>query len=148
MAYRGGNSTHGRFGGRTGIAVASSWRRGPFVRVSDEPIYPDYNEDPGLFMDSRGSFHIISHYWKGGPGGHAFSADGRQWSFAGRGFGKEITYTNGSTVTIRTRERPQVVTLGGKPALLFTCVSRPCNTLCNSVLLPVVLHKASIYLSI
>lgn len=123
MAYRAGNMTHGPTGGQTGIAVASSWR-GEFRRISDKgPAYPDFNEDPGLFRDSRGNFHIISHYWTDGPGGHAFSADGLQWTFAGQAYGHDIAYANGSTAPCATRERPQVVTLAGKPALLFTGVT-------------------------
>ena len=123
MAYRGGNQTHGLCcGGRTGAAVASSWRA-PFERVSDGPVYPDFNEDPGLFADARGNMHIISHYWKDGPGGHAFSADGRSWSFAGQAYGFGINYTNGRSGTVKTRERPQVVSVGGVPAFLFTGVT-------------------------
>ena len=41
MAYRGGwDPWH------VGIAIADSWR-GPFQRVSDDPVFPDINEDPG-----------------------------------------------------------------------------------------------------
>ena len=119
MAYRAGNASHGPNGGRTGIAVAPSWEA-PFERVSDKPVYPDVNEDPGLFVDARGNFHIVSHYWKHGPGGHAFSADGRSWSFAGQAYGFEMNYTDGSSVTLKRRERPQVVSIGGEPAFLFT----------------------------
>ena len=107
MAYRGGNQSHapGNYHGilaRTGVAVAPSWRE-PFERVSDGPVYPDVNEDPGLFVDARGNFHIISHYWKDGPGGHAFSADGRSWAFAGRAYGYDLNYTDGSTGRVKSR---------------------------------------------
>jgi hypothetical protein len=124
MAYRGGNQS--RAIGHpclTGIAVAPSWQA-PFERVTtDAPAYPDINEDPGLFVDARGNFHIVSHYWEDGPGGHAFSADGLSWTFAGQAYGFGINYTDGSTAVNKRRERPQVVSIGGKPALLFTGVT-------------------------
>ena len=125
MAYRAGNTSgsvenHGR-PGRVGVAFAPSWRQ-PFERKSEQPIFPDVMEDPGIFRDERGNFHIVSHYWKNGPGGHGVSKDGLSWTFVGQAYGYDIAWANGSTSTLAGRERPQVVSLGGKPALLFTGV--------------------------
>jgi hypothetical protein len=59
--------------------------QGPFERVSDEPVFPDINEDPGLFVDTRGNFHILTHDFANPTGGHAYSEDGLIWKFAGQG---------------------------------------------------------------
>jgi hypothetical protein len=68
MAYRGGDNPH-----LVGIAMADSWR-GPYVQISDQPVFATPNEDPGLFVDQRGNLHMLTHYMQGRePGGHAFS---------------------------------------------------------------------------
>ena len=87
MAYRGGwNPWH------VGIAVAPSIF-GPYKHVSQaSPAFPDINEDPGLFLDQRGHFHMITHYFgPSGPAGHAFSEDGLTWKFAGQAYNFTIT---------------------------------------------------------
>lgn len=105
-----------------GIAIAASWR-GPFERVSDAPIFPDINEDPGLFRDKRGNFHILTHDFKApATGGHAVSRDGITWKFAGQAYGHSMQYDDGSSIDFARRERPQVLSLDGVPALLFTGV--------------------------
>ena len=102
--------------------MAPSWR-GPYTRVSDQPAFPIQNEDPGLFADQRGNFHMLTHYFgPHGPGGHAFSADGLQWTFAGQAYDLWLHYDDGKSTRVARRERPQVLSLGGKPALLFTGV--------------------------
>ena len=145
MAYRGGWSPW-----HIGIAVAPSWR-GPYRRVSDEPAFPIENEDPGwclrlpaylnclnclwltgavlrlcsagLFVDQRNNFHMLTHYFgRDGPGGHAFSEDGLHWTFAGQAYDLMLRYDDGTSTRVARRERPQVLSLGGKPALLFSGV--------------------------
>ena len=77
----------------------------------------------GLFLDTRGNFHILTHYFgRSGPGGHAFSTDGRSWKFAGQAYGPHMTYTDGSSIDFGRRERPQVLSLNGTPSFLFTGV--------------------------
>ena len=44
-------------------------------------------QDPGLFRDQRGNFHMLTHYFgHDGPAGHAYSEDGLAWSFAGQAY--------------------------------------------------------------
>jgi hypothetical protein len=131
MAYRGGwNPWH------VGIAVAPSWKD-PFVRVSDDPAFPIINEDPGIFQDASGNFHILTHYFgPDGPGGHAFSRDGVLWKFAGTAYNFSLQYENGNAVELARRERPQVLSLDGKPAWLFTGVQPkqgPSHTLVQQI---------------
>ena len=117
MAYRGGWSPW-----HVGLAVAPSWR-GPYRRVSDEPAFAVQNEDPGLFVDQRGNFHMLTHYFgPRGPGGHAFSRDGLSWTFAGQAYDLWLHYDDGKSTRVARRERPQVLSLGGKPSLLFSGV--------------------------
>ena len=57
MVFRAGNTSgsvnnHGR-PGRIGVAFAPSWRE-PFERKSEQPIFSDVMEDPGLFIDEHG----------------------------------------------------------------------------------------------
>ena len=57
--------------------MAPSWE-GPYTRAAEDPAFAIQNEDPGLFVDQRGNFHMLTHYFgPDGPGGHAFSADGQ-----------------------------------------------------------------------
>ena len=83
-------------------------------------MFPDVQEDPGIFRDARGNFHILTHDFADPTGGHAFSADGLNWTFAGQAYGRTMQLANGSSVSFSRRERPQVLVLDGKPAFLFT----------------------------
>ena len=57
------------------------------------------------------------------PGGHAFSSDGgRRWSFAGAAYNQSLRYKHGNSTRLSRRERPEVLSLDGKPSLLFTGV--------------------------
>lgn len=78
-----------------------------FVHCFCQPsqVFPDVNEDPGLFVDTRGNFHILTHnFASSGPGGHAFSKDGLSWTFAGGAYNSSgavdftIRYENGTSV--------------------------------------------------
>ena len=85
--------------------------------------FSDDSFSSGLFVDARGNFHLLTHYFgRSGPGGHAFSADGRSWKFAGQAYGPRMTYTDGSGIDFGRRERPQVLSLNGTPSFLFTGV--------------------------
>ena len=86
-----------------GMATAPSWR-GPFTAVGTTPITAPESEDPSVFRDPRGNFHLltnINNCHKHCPagvacGGHAHSADGLTWSdlYVGA-FGPVITLEAG-----------------------------------------------------
>lgn len=59
------------------------------------------------------------------PGGHAFSSDGRHWSFAGSAYNQSLRYAHGNRTRLVRRERPEVLSLQGQPSLLFTGVVGP-----------------------
>ena len=100
-----------------GMATAPTWQ-GPYTAVGTTPITTPESEDPSVFRDPRGNFHLLTNvntYHKHCPagvacGGHAHSADGIHWSalFVGA-FGPVITFENGTVYNAAYVERPQVV---------------------------------------
>ena len=130
MAYRGGPTqelpvrSHDFW--KIGMAVTDGWDK-PFKRVGAAPISTTMSEDPGIFQDHRGNFHLITHLLKGcpnkacgGPGGHFYSPNGLDWTFAGQAYGFELTWDDGTKEHLSRRERPQVLMVKGKPSVLFT----------------------------
>ena len=80
-------------------------------------------EDPFLYFDARGHFHVLSHVWSALPfpsnsiSGHAFSIDGHDWTFSPHEpYNNSITHADGSVQLFATLERPK---------LLFTDRTRP-----------------------
>ena len=59
------------------------------------------------------------------PGGHAFSADLREWTFAGQAYGMNVTWDDGTQEAMIRRERPFVLLVNGTPAYLFNAVTPP-----------------------
>eukprot|EP01046_Picozoa_sp_COSAG06_P026725 COSAG06_NODE_2316_length_7094_cov_4.313796_1_plen_476_part_10 len=133
LAYRGGpcglsykNHTPQQWCDRShvGIATAPSWDA-PFKRIGHVPTYPNLTEDPGLFRDARGNFHILSHWFRNTKGGHAFSRDGLNWHFAGDAYDSSLEWDDGSHEILGRRERPQVLVIDGVPSVLFNGASMP-----------------------
>ena len=100
-----------------GMATAPSWR-GPYRAVGTLPITSPESEDPSVFRDPRGNFHLLTnvnnchnHCAAGvACGGHAHSRDGLAWSVLHVGsFGPVITFENGTVYNAAYVERPQVV---------------------------------------
>ena len=65
---------------------------------------------------------MITHLLKGpgGPGGHFYSPDGLDWTFAGQAYDFELAWDDGTKEHLSRRERPQVLMVEGKPSVLFT----------------------------
>jgi hypothetical protein len=90
-------------------------------------------EDPYLFIDKRGHWHVIYHAYNAAtdrPGGgslvslHHFSGDGLRWRASPTPpYTNEVQWADGSTSTVATRERPKLI-LGqdGTPTALVTAV--------------------------
>lgn len=86
-------------------------------------------EDPGVYRDKRGGFHMLfnansghSHCKSGVPcGGHAWSRDGLSWSAPLiPAFGTVVHYADGSSRTFDFVERPQIAQEDdGTPLTLF-----------------------------
>jgi len=119
-----------------GIAVADHWSK-VFTRRKGFPIVSPADgsgnhEDPFLFQNHRG-FHIITHDQSGGSvcggsafgstcGAHVWSKDSYEW-FVGKEavYNSTVTFRDGSTNELKTRQRPQLVFEPGssRPIALF-----------------------------
>ena len=99
-------------------------------------------EDPHLFFDRHGHFHVFGHCYKclnypasdcgpapNTPSGHGFSEDGVKWTWIG---GADAPYffttpaRGGGNFTVGTRERPSVFFDDSlAPAVLITAAAPP-----------------------
>eukprot|EP00037_Helgoeca_nana_P034640 m.422220 g.422220 ORF g.422220 m.422220 type:complete len:511 (+) comp36686_c0_seq1:169-1701(+) len=127
---RGDHGKAGRGGYGMGLAKASGWA-GPYTPVAtdgalgfwDAPVLPSAGtpqancEDPTLYRDTRGDFHMIFHYFglggdHGDHGGHAHAAaNGSGWVFS-PGHAYELAVSFGATITPAVydyRQRPHVL---------------------------------------
>lgn len=119
---------------RIGLTKAPSWR-GPYSRVSEDPIFTGrkddrktFVEDPFIWMDHKGRgvkglFH--GHWDENGYYGFAENIEG-PWTFRDvPAYTNEVHLTDGSKSTLRQRERPQVWfdEETGEPSVLFTGVA-------------------------
>eukprot|EP01060_Flectonema_neradi_P009144 TRINITY_DN16538_c0_g1_i1.p1 TRINITY_DN16538_c0_g1~~TRINITY_DN16538_c0_g1_i1.p1 ORF type:complete len:411 (+),score=44.06 TRINITY_DN16538_c0_g1_i1:54-1235(+) len=111
----------------------TGWQ-GPYTVIGTEPIVKPESEDPMVWRDHRGNFHLFTNvntYHKrclsGVPcGGHSWSRDGISWStqFIGA-FGPVIHLSNGTVWNNSYIERPQVVQNDdGTPLTFYTGLGR------------------------
>lgn len=78
----------------------------------------DYHvEDPFLWVDSAGRWHIINHAYSNmqfnscgvsDVSAHWFSPDGRAWTFSRQPYGHTVRYDDGTAHTYTTLERPNL----------------------------------------
>jgi len=80
------------------------------------PIISHTGEDPSVFVDHRGNYHMMFNALpykcvpKFDQGGHAWSKDGIEWSTPRTGaFDTTIQFTDGTSMKCERRERPQMV---------------------------------------
>lgn len=120
LAYRGcpQNCEEGPATELLNLATASTFK-GPYTRVQDQPIISAPNEDPFIWQDKRGNFHMLLHSTE--PGGgfgdgpkvgrHAYATqlDG-PWQFNGRtlAYSTLVHFSDGTTIDYFRRERPQL----------------------------------------
>ena len=124
-----------------GVAYGATWA-GPYVDLTpDAPIFPFASEDPCIFVSPEtGSFHMFAHTDASGEAekpvvwphvsAHAFAASpSGPWTVAASPpYTRAIEWETGEVATVRTRERPQVIFLDGKPSLLVNGVSPDVNS--------------------
>ena len=91
-------------------------------------------EDPFMWIDAKGHWHIINHVYDVGEyehcgnstvSAHLFSFDGFEWhTTATQPFGTEVALSDGGTMTLSTRERPKLLFAGnGTATHLFSGAS-------------------------
>jgi hypothetical protein len=100
------------------LVSAAKWD-GAWMKVVAPTFHkPSGWEDPTLWFDRRGNFHVIFHVYALEPyakhnerySGHAFSVNGIDWTFsAAEPFNGTVQFTDGSSQTFATRERPQLI---------------------------------------
>ena len=79
-------------------------------------MYTHTSEDPSVFQDQRGNYHMLVNALPGGcnpkvqQGGHAWSHDGVKWSEPRVGaYNTTVLFTDGTNMTCSRRERPQML---------------------------------------
>jgi len=103
-----------------------------------DPVFQHTAEDPSVFVDHRGNWHMLVNAFPGGcnpklqQGGHAWSKDGVVWSEPRAGaYNTTFVTTDNQTITCGRRERPQIITdpITGKPLVMTAgvtgCPSEP-----------------------
>lgn len=100
------------------LATAPSYP-GPYTKVQPQPLFFAPNEDPFIWRDKRGHFHMLTHSLEAdggfgdGPkvGRHTYSRmmEG-PWTFNNRSlaFSTLVEYSDGTIVDFYRRERPQL----------------------------------------
>lgn len=102
-------------------------------------------EDPFLYVDARGNWHLLFHVYtldvpatcvNSTVSGHWFSPDGLSWTASPTApFGNNVAFTDGSAMTVATRERPKLLfNSAGEPTHLVNgvtggashCAPTPC----------------------
>ena len=92
------------------------------------PIFNHTAEDPSVFVDHRGNYHMLVNALPGGcspklqQGGHSWSRDGVTWSEPRAGaYDTTLRFTDGASLQCTRRERPQMVLdQAGKPLVMFS----------------------------
>ena len=133
------------------IAISETGYRGPYTKVQNDPLFMAPNEDPFVWRDKRGHYHMLLHSveadggFGAGPkvGRHAFARNySGPWTFDNRtlAFSTEVKYNDGSTTNYYRRERPQLYFSddGEMTPLLMTTGVQPVNsTMSLSIIVPV-----------
>lgn len=118
MAYRGCLWNCGDELEQIGVAVAPNFT-GPYIRAHDHPIFPDNTEDPFVWRDKRGNFHMFVHSLEAGGGfgsgpkvgRHAYARNWNgEWTYNNEtlAYSTYVTFTDGTATNYSRRERPQL----------------------------------------
>lgn len=121
LGYRGSDALHVE---KLGAAIASNWS-GPYRSVTPAaPIVNATGEDPALWVDKRGNFHMLFHAFAT-MGGHVFSrALAGPWTLSDVApYNATISWSNGTTITYAERERPELLLdADGTPLVFYSAV--------------------------
>ena len=75
-----------------------------------------------MYKDPRGGYHCLMHafprkaYKNILPGGHAFSPDGRNWTYTGVAYNNTVHFSDGTSQAMCRRERPALLYASGVPS--------------------------------
>lgn len=101
------------------IASSPSGFLGPYTKLDSEPIFKNSNEDPFIWRDKRGNWHMLLHSLEAGGGfgdgpnvgRHAFSRNWEgPWTYNTKtlAYTTTIDYDDGFSIDFLRRERPQL----------------------------------------
>ncbi|CEJ92711.1 hypothetical protein VHEMI08346 [[Torrubiella] hemipterigena] len=133
------------------VAVSPTGYLGPYTKIGPDPIFENGNEDPFVWRDKRGNWHMLLHSLEAdggfgnGPkvGRHAFARDYKgPWTFVDRSlaFSTEVKYSDGSTIDFFRRERPQLYFSDDgemTPLFMTTGVQPRNNPMSYTVIVPI-----------
>ncbi|OAA40410.1 Glycosyl hydrolase family 43, five-bladed beta-propellor domain protein [Beauveria brongniartii RCEF 3172] len=136
------------------LAVAATGYRGPYHRVQADPVFLADNEDPFVWRDKRGHWHMLTHSLEAeggfgnGPkvGRHAYARDyAGPWTLSTQqqrslAFDTTVRWDDGGEVRFYRRERPQLMfSEDGEmtPLLLTTGVQPRGSAMSYTVIVPV-----------
>lgn len=133
------------------VAVSPSGFKGPYTKIGADPIFQNGNEDPFVWRDKRGNYHLLLHSLEAdggfgnGPkvGRHAFARDYRgPWTFGDKSlaFSTEVEYADGRKIDFYRRERPQLYFSDDgqmTPLLMTTGVQPRDSPMSYTVIVPV-----------
>eukprot|EP00040_Diaphanoeca_grandis_P017582 m.91933 g.91933 ORF g.91933 m.91933 type:complete len:536 (-) comp26511_c1_seq1:143-1750(-) len=124
---------------RSSTSIQGPWENEIAITPSNHSKRPNgVWEDPFLFFDRRGNFHILAHvYGQRGQSaffptnaisGHAFSEDGINWTFSNtQPYSNTVQQIGGGAQTFSTLERPKLMfgdaTDPHRPTALFNGAS-------------------------
>lgn len=133
------------------LAVSETGYAGPYKKIQQDPIFPNGNEDPFVWRDKRGNYHMLLHSLEpeggfgDGPkvGRHAWARKYTgPWTFGSMtlAFSTHVAYNDGTAIDFYRRERPQLYfSEDGKmtPLFLGTGVQPKSSPMSYSVIVPV-----------
>ena len=122
LAYRGKSNGGNSSNEHNAITSASSYE-GTYPPASG-PLFPSADEDPFIWRDKRGNFHMLMHALGEAPyvGRHAFATSWNgTWTYGSTvSYTTAVKFTNGKTISYSRRERPQLYfSTDGKMTPLF-----------------------------
>lgn len=122
LAYRGNNQNETNFSSGN-IAISPSGLEGPYTRIQKEPLMHYRFEDPFLWQDKRGNYHMLVHSQRdvGGGGEPGVKQVGRHayarhyegpWTYGydlSLAYSAQVNFTDGTAINYSRRERPQLL---------------------------------------
>ena len=133
------------------VAISKNGFKGPYVKLQTDPVFENNNEDPFVWRDKRGHYHMLLHSLEldggfgAGPkvGRHAFARDySGPWTFGERtlAYSTEVDFEDGRTTNYFRRERPQLYFSDDgemTPLFLSTGVQPRNSPMSHSLIVPV-----------
>jgi len=101
---------------QTATSLAGPWT--PFSKITHPAGMPYTVEDPFMWVDVRGNFHVINHAYNTAQrtncttswvSSHSFSTDGTVWGHTDQPYTHVVDFDDGTSHAFCTLERPSLV---------------------------------------